>query len=97
MPPATMRRQGPQGATDVTASQTRRDVREDRLDDVGVVVDAKLVGHGEQQRVGLGDRFVFLELLDQHIGLGGVAAAENRPRVVAQEADLVFALAAAAK
>ena len=50
---------------------------QDRLDDVGVVVDAELVGHGEQQRVGLGDGLVLVELLDQRVGLGGVAAAED--------------------
>ena len=44
----------------VSASQARRDVLQDRLDDVGVVVDAELVGHGQQQRVGLGDGFVLL-------------------------------------
>jgi hypothetical protein len=32
---------------------------------VGVVVDAELVGHGEQQRVGGRDRLVLLELLDK--------------------------------
>ena len=35
----------------------------DALDDVRVVVDAELVGHGEQQRVGGGDRLVLGELL----------------------------------
>ena len=40
--------------------QARRDVLQDRLDDVGVVVDAELIGHGQQQRVGLGDGFVLL-------------------------------------
>ena len=36
--------------------QAWRDMLQDRLDDMGVVVDAELVRHGEQQRVGLGDR-----------------------------------------
>ena len=51
---------------------------EDAVDDVGVVVDAELVGHGVQQRVGGCDRLVLLELLDQHIRLGSVCAAEDR-------------------
>ena len=38
---------------------------EDRLDDVGVVIDAELVGHRQQQRVGFGDGFVLLELFDK--------------------------------
>ena len=33
-------------------AELRRDVLQDALDRVGVVVDAELVGHGEQQRVG---------------------------------------------
>ena len=40
--------------------QARRDVLQDRLDDVGVVVDAELIRHGQQQRVGLGDGLVLL-------------------------------------
>ena len=46
---------------------------EDRLDDVGVVVDAQLVGHGQQQRVGLGDGFVLLQLFDEDVRLSGDA------------------------
>ena len=68
---------------------------QDRLDDVGVVVDAELIGHGQQQRVGLGDGLVLLQLLDQHVRLGGVAAAEDGACVVAEEADLVPLLVAA--
>ena len=68
---------------------------EDRLDDVGVVVHAELVRHGEEQRVGLGDAFVLLELLDQDVRLGGVAAAENGALRFAEHADLVALLAAA--
>ena len=70
---------------------------EDRLDDMGVVIDAELVGHREQQRVGFGDGLVFLELLDQDVRLGGVAAAENGAPVVAEEADRVCALVVAAR
>ena len=39
-------------------TERRGDVGQDRLDDMGVVGDAKLVRHRQQQRVGLGDRFV---------------------------------------
>ena len=63
---------------------------EDRLDDVGVVVDAELIGDGQQQRVSLGDGFVLGELFDQRVRLGGVAAAKNGPGVVAEKADLVL-------
>ena len=66
---------------------------QDRLDDMSVVVDAELIGHGQQQRVRLGDGFVRLELFDQCIRLGGVAAAEDRPRPLVDEPDLVLALA----
>lgn len=41
---------------------------EDRFNDMGVVVDAKLVGDGQQQGVGFGDGLVFGELLDQESG-----------------------------
>jgi hypothetical protein len=74
-----------------------RDVLEDRLDDVGVVVNAELIGHGQEQRVGLGDGFVLLELRDENVRLGGVAAAENGARVCVEKTDLVPLLAAAAE
>ncbi len=70
-----------------------RDVSQDGFDHVGVVGDAELIGHGQQQGVGLGDGFVRLELFDQCIRLGGVAAAEDRPRPLVDEPDLVLALA----
>ena len=60
------------------------------LDGVGVVVDAELVRHGQQQRVGRRDRLVLRELLDQHVGLGGVRAAEDGARVRVDVADLVL-------
>ena len=70
---------------------------EDAVDDVGVVVDAELVGHGEQQRVGGCDRLVLLELLDQHIRLGSVGAAEDRLGLRVDEPDLVVVLVLAAE
>jgi hypothetical protein len=44
-------------------------VGEDAVDDVGVVVDAELVGHG-QDGVGGCDRLALLELLEQVVHLG---------------------------
>ena len=63
---------------------------QDRLDDVRVVGNAQLVGDGQQQRVGLGDSFVLLQLFDKDVRLGGVATAENRPGLFVDEADVVL-------
>ncbi len=68
---------------------------EDRVDDVGVIVDTELIRDGQEQRVSLGDSFVFRELLDEDVRLGGVAAAKNGSGVVAEEADRVLVLVAA--
>jgi hypothetical protein len=51
--------------------------------------------HGQQQCVGLVDGLVLLELFDQGIWLGGVAAAEDRSRVRVDESDLVVTVARA--
>ena len=59
----------------------------DRLDDVGVVVDPKLIRDGQEQRVGRSDGFVFCELLDEDVRLGGVAAAKDRSFIAAEVAD----------
>ena len=61
------------------------------FDDMRVVGNAQLVGDGQQQRVGLGNGFIRLELLDQRVRLGRVAASEDRPRSLVDEADLVLA------
>jgi hypothetical protein len=45
----------------LSPAERRCHVGEDGVDDVGVVVDAELVGHGEQQRVGGCDRLVLLD------------------------------------
>src|SRR3984957_8250052 len=58
-----------------------------------VVGDAELIGDGEEQRIGFSDGFVRLELFDECIRLGGVAAAEDRPRPLVYESDLVLFLA----
>ena len=64
---------------------------EDALDDVGVVVDAQLVGHGEQQRVSGGDRLVLGELGYQLVRLTRVGPAEPGGAAV-QPADLIRAV-----
>jgi hypothetical protein len=63
-----------------------------RLQDMGVVGDAKLIWDSQQQGVGLGDGLVFPELLDDHVRLGSIASPEDRPSVRIDEADLVFIL-----
>src|SRR5271169_2772760 len=73
-------------------AETRGDIFEDRLDDVDVVVDTKLIRDSQEQRVSLSDRFVSGELFNEDIGLGGVAAAKNGPRVVAKQADRIVVL-----
>jgi hypothetical protein len=40
------------------------DVGQNRFDHMRVVGNAQLIGHGQQQRAGLGDSFVFPEMLD---------------------------------
>ena len=70
---------------------------QERLDDVGVVVDAELIGHRQEQRVGFRDRLVLSELLDKNVRLGGVAAAENGALLFAEQSDLVPLLAPAAE
>src|SRR5690349_15538352 len=74
-------------------AERRRDLGQDRLDDMGIVGDAELVGDGEEQRIGLSDRFVLLELLDEHLGLRGIAASEDRARPLVDETDLVLSIA----
>ncbi|MGJ3627565.1 hypothetical protein AB5I41_12400 [Sphingomonas sp. MMS24-JH45] len=51
---------------------------QDAFDDIVVVIDAELVGHRQQQRVGLRDRLVGAQLLDQPVGFGSIGAAEDR-------------------
>nr|GFD34288.1 hypothetical protein [Tanacetum cinerariifolium] len=57
-----------------------------------IVLDAELVGHGEQQRVRLGDPLVGAQLRDQLLGLGRIGPPEHRAHVV-DHPDLVAALA----
>ena len=46
-------------------AQPGRDMLQDRLDDVGVVVDAELVRHGQQHCIGFRDGLVALELRNE--------------------------------
>src|SRR5215831_3352447 len=72
------------------------DELQDAADRVGVVLHAQLVRDGQEQRVGGGDGLVRGELFDQHIGLGGVRAAEDRTGIRVDEADLVLVAGVAA-
>src|ERR1700754_2783710 len=58
-----------------------------------VVVHARLVRHGKQQRICLGDRLASPQLLYQRIRLGCIAASEDRARLFVYEADRVGRLA----
>src|SRR4051812_561030 len=69
-----------------------RHVSEDAVDDVGVVVDAELVGDGEQQGAGGCDRLVLLQPLDPHIRLGSIGAAKDRLGLRVDEPDLAGVL-----
>src|SRR3984957_11871262 len=82
-------------STSLAPPQGGSDVGQDRFDHMRVVSNAQLVGDGQQQRVGLGDRLVFPELLDQYIRLGSIAAAEDRASPFVDESDLVIILAPA--
>ena len=70
-------------------AETRSDVSEDRLEDVGVVLDAELVRDRQQHGVGGRDRLVAGQLLDQLVWLGRVRAPEHGPEVV-DDADRVL-------
>src|SRR5262249_36236109 len=75
-------------------AEARRDMGQDGLEDVGVVVDAELVRHCEQQRVRLGNGLVLLQLLDQDVRLRGIAAAEYGKPLRFDVAEVVRTLAA---
>src|SRR5690349_7980180 len=73
-------------------AELRRDVLQDALHGVGVVLHAELVWDREQQRVGRLDRRVLGELLDEDVGLRSVGPAEDRLRLRVDPADLVRVL-----
>jgi hypothetical protein len=57
---------------EVSASQARGDVAQYRTEDVGAVVGTELIGDGQQQSVGGGDRLILAQLLDELLGFPGV-------------------------
>lgn len=63
-------------------------MREDRVEQMGVVVDAQLVGHREEHRVGG-------ELLDQSMRFICIAAAVDSMRLLIDVAELIMAFTAA--
>jgi len=73
-----------------TPAERRSHVGQDRLGDVRVVGDAKLVGDRQEQSVGLRDGLVCLELFDKNVWLGGIAATEDRACLFVDKADLVL-------
>ena len=64
---------------------------------MGVVVDTQLVRDREEQCIGHFDSLVVREFFDQHVGLRGVRAAEDGPRVRVDVPDLVLVAGVATK
>src|ERR1700742_3501949 len=62
-----------------------------------IVGDAKLVRNGQKEGVGLCDGFVRLELFDENVWLGGIAATEDRACLLVNKTDLVHLLTPPAK
>ena len=79
----------------LTPSHGGSDLGQNCFDHMRIVGNAQLVRDGQQQRVGLRDGLVLLELFDQGIRLGGVATAEDRARVRVDESDLVITVTCA--
>src|ERR1700684_2397365 len=70
-------------------------VRENRLDNMRIIGDTELIRERQEQRVGLGDGLVAPELLSQDVRLSGIAATEDGPCLLVDEAHLVLFLASA--
>src|ERR1022692_1977847 len=77
-------------------AKLRRNVAQDRIEDVGAVVDTKLIGDSQQQGVGGGDRLILGQLLDERLGFPGISFAEARYTAV-DEPNLVLRVALAAE
>src|SRR5690606_1273006 len=73
-------------------AERRSDVREDRLYNMGIIVDPELVGDREQQRVGLGNGFVLFQFFNQNIRLICIGAAKYGTCVGLDISELVRAL-----
>ena len=56
---------------------------------MGVVVHARLVRRGQQQRVGLGDRLILFRVIDQGAGFSGIASAKDGAGGLVDVADPV--------
>src|SRR6185437_1620660 len=80
-----------------TPAEGGSDIGQDRLNDMRIVGDAKLVRHSQQEGVGICDGFVRPELLDENVRLGSIAATENRARLLVDKADLISLLTPTAK
>src|SRR5690554_2230366 len=76
-------------------AEGRGDVFQDRLDHMGAIFHAELVGDGEKQRVGFGNRLVLTQLFNENFWLGGVGAAEDGARAGLDIAELIAAAVAA--
>src|SRR3954466_1226716 len=72
-------------------AELRREVGQHALDDVGVVLHAPLVGHGQQRGRGGGDRHVLGQSGDQLVRLARVGLPEAGVAAV-EVADLVGAV-----
>lgn len=70
---------------------------QDGLDDVHVVIDAELVRHGQHQRIRLGNRLILLQLGNQLVRFGGVAATKNCAGLLIEETDFIAVVMAGAK
>ena len=68
---------------------------QNRFDHMGIVGHAQLVGDGQQQRIGLGDRLVLLQLFDEDVRLRGTASSEDGACLFVDITDLIDFLAAA--
>src|SRR5690606_17366933 len=76
-------------------AESRSDVFQDRLDHMGAIIHAELVGDGEEQRVGFGNCFVLTQLFNENFWLGGVGAAEDSARTGFNITELIAAAVAA--
>src|SRR3984885_5415193 len=71
-------------------AQSGRNVGEDGLDHVSVVLNAELIGYGQEEGVGFSDRLILFQFLDQFAGFCRIGAAKNGAHVV-DDADLIAA------
>src|ERR1700690_2758189 len=70
------------GAHLSTPPERRGHMGQNRLQHMYVVGNAQLVRDGQEESVGFGNRIVFSELFNEHIGLGGIAPAKNGTGII---------------